>query len=327
MTLTVSGIAILLIPFPMPGIAEPLFVLLGLYALGAYRSPRWAWIALAAAVLASAIGTTYGMGMLPARGGSPAVAGSTVPLSASTMLVATLAGTTIGTRRRYVAALVDRAEQLARERDQQAQIATARERGRIAGEMHDVIAHSVSVMIAMAEGAVATKDDTAARDAMTTVAETGRTTLGEVRRLLGVLHDGEDGRAPRAPQPGASSLTELFDGFRAAGLRLQSSVVGTASGDESIGLTVYRIAQEALTNALRYAGPTRVEATVTWQADTVRILVVDHGSRRDLPSQGAGRGLVGIRERAALYAGTVETGPRPTGGWAVDVRLHHGGTA
>lgn len=331
--LFVAGLAISVAPFPVTAGTEWLPVLLGLYALGAFRSSRQAWIAFATAAGVSVLGIAVGMA-LPfslIRGEQPFSPQTLPPAITSVvvlLLIATLMGTSVGNRRRYTQALIERAAQLVRERDAQARIAGAQERSRIAGEMHDVIAHSVSVMIALSEGAAAASrtNPAQAAETMSQVAETGRGTLAEVRRLLGVLSE-EGEAAERRPQPGAAELDGLVAGFRAAGVPLAFETSGEPTDDQSLGLVVYRIVQESLTNALRYAPGAAVIASVRWSEYGVGIEVSDDGPGAGQPSQGAGRGLVGLRERAALYAGTVEAGPRPQGGWAVSVSLRAGGTA
>ncbi|MEV4345032.1 histidine kinase [Actinoplanes sp. NPDC049596] len=200
------------------------------------------------------------------------------------------------------------------------QQAAAAERARIAWEMHDIIAHSLSVMVTLSEGAArkqATEPQRAA-EAMRQVATTGRQALTETRRLLGVL------RAPadRHPQPGLAQLDDLLDQVRATGLTVASEVTG-APADLSPGaeLTVYRIVQEALTNTLKHAtGVGRVSVAITHDPGTVTIEVHDDGT----PPAGrphGGHGLDGMRERAAVYAGTVSAGPGPHGGWHVHAEL------
>ena len=247
-------------------------------------------------------------------------------------LIATLVGVNAGHRRRHVASLVERAEQMRRERDQQADIARGLERERIAREMHDVIAHSLSVMIALADGAraAAPGKPEEARQVIGQVADTGRRTLGEVRRLLGRVRDGAEPQAD-APLLGLAQLPALVDQFSAAGLpvRLESSV--RLEQDSAVGLTVYRIVQESLTNVLRHAREVRdVLVSVESGAGEVTILVEDRSAPVRAADPGAsgsgapGRGLLGIRERGALYDGRVETGPLIDGGWRVFVRLRTG---
>ncbi|MBX0299523.1 two-component sensor histidine kinase [Cryobacterium sp. 1639] len=322
--------------------AETVLTLITLHAVGTYRSAPTAWVSYLAASLV-ACGAAWIL-VVRANDGLPLWEPLAPPTSADPvndwlnaallmlipLLIAQLFGVNAGQRRRYVAALVDRAVRLERERDQQAQIARAGERERIAREMHDVMAHSVSVMVALSEGAraAAAERPTDSMAAMGQVAETGRHTLGELRRLLGAVRTDGDAPAPEhAPQPGAPQLTDLAAQFGLAGLPVRLEVTGSASADPAVGLTVYRIVQESLTNALRHAhGATEVTATVTWSAGCVTILVQDDApaapdavAGSDAPQPG--RGLVGIRERAALYAGSVEAGPAVDGGWLVRVTL------
>lgn len=321
--------------------AASLLPLLAVYAVAVYRSSRAAWACFGVGAVVSVL-----YGLMIAAGfrivpiatvpGGPGLdqgflamwANNTVP-TVIVLLLATLIGTNVGGRVRYVAALLDRAAQLARERDQQATIAGAQERERIAREMHDVIAHSLSVMIALSEGAHATvtaRPDEA-RVAMGRAAETGRRTLGEVRRLLGsVRADTREGLGETTPQPGAGQLMALSEEFASAGLPVRLDLTGTPTTDAALGLTVYRIVQESLTNALRHAaGATEVTAHVRWSPDAVDISVEDdapHAPGEYALAGDVGRGLLGMRERAALYGGEAHAGPRGGGGgWRVDVRL------
>ncbi|WP_457920468.1 sensor histidine kinase [Microbacterium paludicola] len=323
---------LLLVSFPIDSPLQPAAVLISVYALGVYRSSRAAWlgfgIASAAGMLDALLkALIHGRGAEAAADGGPLVLWLNIAVPfVVILLIATLLGTNVGGRKRYVAAILDRAAQLGRERDQQAEIASARERERIAREMHDVIAHSLSVMIALAEGAAATPDQARSRDAIGAVAETGRRTLGEVRRLLAIVRSdgGSAGRSDvRAPQPQADDLPALVAEFARAGLPVTLTVSGAPRADAALGLTVYRIVQESLTNALRHArGVTRVDVRVEWREDAVSILVEDDGLAVAV-SEG-GRGLLGMRERAALYGGTAEIGPREPRGWRVSVLLREG---
>ncbi len=333
----------LLASFPSQGQGDTVPVLIALYAVAVYRGVRSAWLGLIAGVGVAALGAYLADGATYAAW--PSVAGQYAIL----MLAATLLGVTIGDRKRYVAALVDLAAQLARERDQQAQLARVTERGRIAREMHDIVAHSLSVMVALADGADALldKDPERSRTALREVAATGRSSMTEMRRLLGVLaedppgpagradradpadHDGRDGPdpadpasadAPLNPQPGADQLVDLVDSFRPAGLPARLELTGRIPANPGLQLTIYRIVQESLTNALRYAAAaTLVSVRVASTPGRVEVVVADNGRRRvEGPAQPPGRGLIGLRERAALYGGTVEAGAIPGGGgWQV----------
>jgi signal transduction histidine kinase len=320
------------------GEGEIVPVLFALYAVAVYRSTRSAWIGLAIAVGLTIAGMLIPQTQAQAQPLAPAAAALQY---AVLMLVATLIGNNIGNRRRYVAALLDRAAQLARERDQQAQLARISERARIAREMHDIVAHSLSVIVALADGAdaIAVKNPERARAAMREVAETGRSSMAEMRRLLGVLSDngdaelaaGEDGGpadavhtpAPLAPQPGVADLAGLVESFRSAGLPTRLETTGPLPANPGLQLTVYRIVQESLTNALRYAeGATAVIVSLVASPHRIEVSVSDDGRPRDgTRSQGSGRGLIGLRERVALYGGTLDAGAAPDGGWRVQATM------
>jgi signal transduction histidine kinase len=234
-----------------------------------------------------------------------------------------LLGVSLRHRRNSLTALTQRAEQLERERDQQAAIAAAAERTRIAREMHDVVAHSLSVMVTLSQGAVLKQaaEPERARQAMRQVSATGHQALDEMRRLLGVLRT-EDATDCRQPLPGMAQLDELFDQVRATGLAAELVVTGTPSAlPPGAELTVYRIVQEALTNALKHASnPSRISVTIGYQPGSVTVEVHDDGSGRPEP-RAPGHGLTGMRERAAVYGGTVNAGPAPDGGWRLRARL------
>lgn len=198
------------------------------------------------------------------------------------------------------------------------------ERNQIAREMHDVVAHSLSVMISLSDGArcAIDRDPEQAKEVLSHATGTGRTALADMRRMIGVLRSGDS--AELVPQPSADILPELFENFRRAGL----PVVFVSSGpplpdSKSLQMTIYRIIQESLTNALRYAhGATKVEVELANRGDYLRIRVTDNGFPNGKPeSMGAGQGLAGIRERAQLYSGSVEAGPLKGRGWQVLVQL------
>jgi signal transduction histidine kinase len=239
-------------------------------------------------------------------------------------------GTNLRTRQAYLAALVERAERLEHERDQQARIAAASERASIAREMHDIVAHSLAVVITMAEAAVAKRrsDPGQAAAAMEQVADVGRQALGETRRLLGVLRT----EAPSegfAPRPGLDQLEPLVKQVRATGLPAGLTVTGRpfalSNGAE---LAIYRIVQEALTNTIKHAhGATRVDVALCYAAPAVEIHITDDGvtddGRRGRAHhlERSGHGLVGMQERAALYNGTLTAGLLPGRGWAVRAKV------
>jgi signal transduction histidine kinase len=241
----------------------------------------------------------------------------------SALAATILLGLMVRTREAYLAELEERARRLERERDQRARLAVAAERARIARDVHDIVAHNVAVMVALADGAAftATAAPERAADAMRQVSTTGRQALGEMRRLLGLLRDAADGRAP---QPGLDDLDDLVEQVRAAGVRVALTREG-APGDwgPGAGLAVYRIVQEALTNVLKHAGPRAfVEVRLRYEDGGVEVEVSDDGSAAAGAGPGDGHGVTGMAERAAAYDGEVEAGPRADGhGWRVRARL------
>ncbi|GHC58916.1 sensor histidine kinase [Streptomyces flavofungini] len=242
-----------------------------------------------------------------------------------------LLGIAVRSRQDYTRALVERARQLEVERDQQARLSAAAERTRIAREMHDIIGHNLSVITGLADGGryAAAKSPERAAQALDAIGSTSRQALDELRRLLDVLREetpeaaGTPEAAELAPQPALTDLDRLIDGVRAAGLPVRSTFHGRADSlPQGQQLTVYRVVQEALTNTLKHAGPGATAAVeVSYAADGVRVTVTDTGQGGALSD--TGRGLTGMRERTALYAGTLEAGPRPhpEPGWQVRLRL------
>ena len=244
----------------------------------------------------------------------------------SPVVASLLLGVSVRYWQNSLSALTERAAQLERERDQQARIAAAAERTRIAREMHDVVAHSLSVIVTLSEGAALKQaaEPERAAIAMRQVSATGRQALDEMRRLLGVLrtedaHGGEDTAESRHPQPGMAQLEGLFDQVRATGLAAELTVTGVPPEmPPGAELTVYRIVQEALTNILKHAAsPTRISVAIAYEPDSVTVDVHDNGARRPVQpeTRTAGHGLTGMRERAAVYGGAVHSGPDPAGGW------------
>jgi signal transduction histidine kinase len=250
---------------------------------------------------------------------------SAIVLMTGTATAAVMIGVNLQTRRAYLAALEDRAARLERERDQQARLAVAQERTRIAREVHDIVSHSLSVMVALADGAAATAPTSPPRaaGAMRQVADTGRQAIGEMRRMLGTLRTDEPG-ADRHPQPGIAQLEGLLAEVRAAGLPCRLTVEGRprelAPGAQ---LAVYRIVQESLTNIRKHAdGPTGARVQLHYLEESIELEIADDGRRNGAAAARPGHGVAGMRERAAAYGGTVDAGPVATGGWRVHTRLH-----
>ncbi|MGW0573552.1 sensor histidine kinase [Streptomyces tauricus] len=239
-------------------------------------------------------------------------------------IIAMAAFAALGLLSRLAFAYIDA---LRKERDQQARLATAQERARVSREMHDILGHTLSVIVGLADGAAALTEKKPERGAQTLriISASGRDALAELRRLLAVIGDDSDraDHAPLAPQPSLTELDALLNRVRAAGptvtLDSQGDLTGLSAG---LQLSVYRIVQEALTNTVKYAASdTSVRVSLTAGPDAVRVTIEDEGPPRkpeaDRPGTGGGRGLVGMRERVALYRGTVTAGPNVRGGWTV----------
>jgi signal transduction histidine kinase len=230
-------------------------------------------------------------------------------------------------RRLHAAELQDRAERLEREREEKARQAVTQERLRIARELHDVVAHSLSVIGVQAGAARlvldADPDPARAREAVAAIEVTANRAMTEMRRALGILRDSERPGAALAPLPGLDQLPALLDQVRAAGLPVRLTVEGVPRPlATSVDLSLYRIVQEALTNALKHARATSAEVRVCYGADDVTVEVGDDG-RGPSPAAagGQGAGTIGMRERVALFGGELRVGPRPEGGYAVRARL------
>ena len=233
------------------------------------------------------------------------------------------------TRGLYVAQLEERAAQLERDRDREAKLAVSNERTRIAREIHDVVAHGLSIMIVQADGGLYAADQSPeqAKKALATIGDTGRASLTEMRKMLGLLKQDEqpelDPNQPR-PQPGVSSLPELIDNVRDAGLTVDYEVTGEPRDLPALlGLTAYRIVQEGLTNTLKHAGPgARTSVGLDFGREMLTVVVTDDGRGGGVaPSSDPGHGLVGMRQRASISGGTVSAGPKAGGGYEVIAKL------
>jgi signal transduction histidine kinase len=307
-------------PAIVQGVYPESLALVAVYAVARYRPRRHLWPAVA--VLE---------GILVAVAWQQDQPWTSLALGTSALAATVLLGLTVSTRRAYLAELEERARRLERERDQQAQLAAATERARIARELHDIVAHNLAVMIALADGAAFTTTVAPERatDAMQQVSATGRQALAEMRRLLGLLRDGQPPQAPSGlvPQPGLDDLDELVDQIRAAGVRVELTRQGTAGAwGPGAGLAVYRIVQEALTNTLKHAGPqASVQVRLCYTPAGVELEVTDDGAGRPARAvagtAAGGHGLAGMVERATSYGGEVQAGPRPGVGWRVRARL------
>ncbi|MFF1403844.1 sensor histidine kinase [Streptomyces sp. NPDC058294] len=323
-------------PMPAFGVITAVFVLqwalgaalradialfIALYSLalhGRLRQLPWACGAMAA-----------GMVLVAVRASAAVSVWDALFFLLSTATAALALGLMVRIRRAQLAGLRDRAARLEIERDQRSRLAAATERARVAREMHDIVGHNLSVMITLADAGVYATDTAPERgkEALRLIGDTGRTALGELRRVLGVLRKASDasaGAPELSPQPGVADLAALCDGVRSAGLDVVYRTVGDVEAlDGGVQLTVYRIVQEALTNTLKHAGPgTRVNLSVVVEDTRLVIRVRDDGpAGRPGPPNEEGHGLVGMRERAALYGGDVSAGPAAGGGWTVQATL------
>jgi signal transduction histidine kinase len=300
------------------GLAALLGVLTTAVSLGIYTRHRVIAVFLVF-LSAGGIAVEYTSG----RNGSSAlpIPGEILPLA---LLGASyLAGSEIASRQGQADRQRERAHQLEQERVEAVAAATETERRHIARELHDVVAHSVSVMVVQAGAArkvMADKPD-AARESLLAVEASGHEAMAELRRLLGVLSENGTEAPPLAPQAGMVGLDALIARVREAGLPVELRVEGPQESlAPGVDVAAYRIVQEALTNALKYAGGARTEVIVRYTPDGLEIEVIDEGTI-GTPADGIGRGLVGMQERVALFGGTVEAGKRPEGGYAIRANL------
>jgi signal transduction histidine kinase len=302
-------------------------VIVGLYSVAAHCDRRRSIASLVGVVL-------VGFAINALSGINHHVAFSDVIAQTLFFAVAWTLGDNLRTRRAYTASLEERAARLEREQDDGARRAVNAERARIARELHDVVAHSVSVMVVQAGAArrVLQRDPDRAAEALSSIETTGRQALDELRRLLGMLREYTNQPPSLTPQPQLRDLDALVAQVEEAGLAVQLTVEGQPRELPSgIDLSVFRIVQEALTNTLKHAGPAHAHIALRYSPLELVLQVTDdgrgaanalvgreangNGGRRD------GQGLVGMRERVALYGGELRTGPRPGGGYEVEARL------
>lgn len=288
-----------------------ILLLVACYGLAVYRSSRTAW-------------TCYGIGavwflllsgLLMLTGVIVMQNGLDTALSYIVLgLIGTLIGVNVGGRKRYLSAVIDRSRQLLVERDQQAQLAAASERARIAREMHDIVSHSLTVIVALSEGAAATPDREQARRAAIHTADTARAALTEMRSMLGVLRD-DDSPLPLAPMKPAPPR-DTVEAAQRAGYPATLTVAGQAEVSPAVAHAIGRIVQEGVTNAMRHA-PTASAITVRleYTPDSVTIDIVNDGATGGIGTEGFG--LRGLAERAAHVQGSVESAPTDGGRWVL----------
>ena len=300
---------------------------LTIYALTAY-GPRWAGRA--------ALGLAFVGTMLAGAKYYP-LGPTDLPFFAGFVGAMLLASWALGTmrrlRQREQDRLLERARLLEQERSQEIRLAATAERARIAREMHDVVAHSLSVTISQADGGryAARTDPQAAVAALETISVTGRQALNDMRALLGVLR--QDNDQPLAPQPDADIIPDLVEQVRAGGLDVSLEITGRAHKlPPGPALAAYRIVQESLTNVLKHAGPTsRAWVRLNWAPQGLQIEVIDDGRGAGAGLNGIdtgdGQGIRGMTERATLHGGRLEAGPRTGGGFTVRALLPYGGAS
>ncbi|GHA32077.1 two-component sensor histidine kinase [Streptomyces tauricus] len=305
------------------------FALLVITYTVASNGTRWASrLALTAGLLAAPLAQLRWPEEHQSAGGQVAIViFQTVPFALAWVL-----GDSLRTRRAYFAQLEERAARLEKEREAQAKVAVAAERARIARELHDVVAHNVSVMVVQADGAAYVLDSAPdqAKKALEIISGTGRQALAEMRRLLGVLRTGEHQESGEyVPQPDVEQLDELIEQCRGSGLPVDFKIEGTPRPLPSgVELTAYRIVQEALTNTRKHGGPNAgASVRLVYFDDGLGLLVEDDGkgAPHELYEEGGvdgqGHGLIGMRERIGMVGGTLDAGPRPGGGFRISALL------
>lgn len=299
------------------------------FAIAVYDSVRRAWLAAGASAFVTVFVSVSYLWIdpplaVPGLGSSRigdviayAITGLLV------LLVALLWGQNTGNRRRYIEGLLEHARHLERERDQQAQLAALAERSRIARDVHDIVSHSLSVIVRLADGASAVFDHEPqrAKDAITQLGGVARSSLTEMRRVIGVL-ESTPGTASQQAGTGFDDLPRLIEVYKGIGLPVELTLDGDNPPQSGVQVAVFRVIQEALTNALRHASdPTAVTVHVE-TSDDVTVTVTNDGAPVPVPSHDhVGRGLVGMQERAALYGGSLSAGPDGSHRWIVKLIL------
>jgi signal transduction histidine kinase len=289
-------------------------MLVAIYTTGAYTRGR--------AVIAGAAGA-FGFPLVLALTDPDEFSISGLVFFASIALPPYLAGVAIARRRNREAALERHAATLDAERERAAAAAVGEERARIARELHDVVAHGVSMIVVQAQGGarMVRIEPREAEEAFAAIERTGRQSLTEMRRLLGMLRTADE-RAALVPQPGVERLGVLIEGVRSAGLPVDLRVEGATSAlPPGVDVSAYRIVQEALTNALKHAGPARAQVRVRYLANAVELEVSDDGAGARARGGASGHGLIGMRERVSVYGGRLEVGAPPSGGYLIRARL------
>jgi signal transduction histidine kinase len=289
-----------------------LALVVALFSLGAYAPPR--------AAIAVGVAGIIGLVVISVVKTKPV---GDVVFVGVVLFAPWLGGLELHRRARRVRQLEAETSDLGERAEQRARAAVEEERARIARELHDVVAHAMSVIVvqAGAERHVLPPEQDSTRAVLETIERTGRQALGEVRRLVGMMRSDEDEFA-LAPQPSLAYLPDLCEQVRAAGLPVDLEISGTAVPvPPGVDVSAYRIVQEALTNALKHAGPAQARVVVTYQPEGLEIEITDNGRGAEAQPIGHGHGLLGMRERVSIYGGQLQTGVGSSGGYAVRVRL------
>ncbi|MFJ3823276.1 sensor histidine kinase [Streptomyces nodosus] len=323
-----AGAGVAQVVLDVPPMPADFAMLVIIYTVAA-KSTRWA---SRAALIGGLLAGSLAQMRWPQPGASPLGNVAIAVFQTVPFVLAWVLGDSLRTRRAYLAQLEERAARLEKEREAQAKVAVAAERARIARELHDVVAHNVSVMVVQADGAAYVLDTAPdqAKKALETISGTGRQALAEMRRLLGVLRTGEHKEAGEyVPQPDVEQIDDLVEQCRRAGLPVDFKVEGTPRPLPSgVELTAYRIVQEALTNTRKHGGPnTGASVRLVYFDDGLGLLVEDDGkgAPQELYEEGGadgdGHGLIGMRERVGMVGGTLDAGPRPGGGFRISALL------
>jgi signal transduction histidine kinase len=318
-TILAAGVAIVALGDDPSGLS----MLIALYTTAAYCELR---VSLAALVLTAATAATLSAVTVDAPGRQTSATFGAI-IAAALTIGAWALGAYAQTRRRYLRELQERAASAEREREQLARIAVHEERASIARELHDIVAHSVSVMLLGVRGArdVLRSAPDAAEETLARVERSGEQSLAELRRILALLREPEQ-TAESRPQPSLAELNELVASYRAAGLPVRLEVIGEPMPLPSgVELSVYRIVQEALTNTLKHSDPSNVTVTLAFRDARLELEVVDDGTPTTLGTATSGQGLIGMRERVALLGGELATGRREGGGFRIAAQLPVGG--
>ncbi len=317
--LTTTTSLVLLATIGYPSNLQVQFLIVAVYTVGSHCDIGKRVIGVAALVIGMSIAAGIGM---------PDTTTANIATTGAIYFATFFFGVAIQNRRLYSEQLEERAALLERERDEEAKRAVADERLRIAQELHDVVAHSMGV-IAVQAGVgshVIDRDPAEAKKSLDAIAATSRSTLTEIRRLLGVLR-ADDGGAYQ-PAPGLADLDRLVVELQSAGLAVDVAISGTREGvPPGVDLTAYRIVQEALTNVLKHAGPAHAHVVVGYEPAALRLEIADDGRGTNGRATEGGHGLVGMRERVGVYGGSLQAGPVAGGGFRVIARLPYGDEA